>query len=75
MDEESKFYLPWYNLPIHTAPLPCQPQHYDVMPGCEMPQGRFIATSICCDAVWGQHLRVAGRTCSLGLARSLPEAP
>jgi len=47
MDEGSRIYLPWDNLPIHTATLPCQPGLYDVMPFCNVAPGRLIASRIC----------------------------
>jgi hypothetical protein len=46
MDSGSRNDLPRHNLPIHMATLPCQPEHYDVMPLCTMAQGCPIASRI-----------------------------
>jgi hypothetical protein len=47
MHRGSRFYLPRYNLPIHTATLPCHPGHGGVPPLCTMAQACRIASRIC----------------------------
>ena len=46
MDQGSRIYRQRYNLPIHTAPMPCQPRPDDVAPLRKMSQGRLIACRI-----------------------------
>jgi hypothetical protein len=47
MNQGSRVYLPGYNLPMHTAPWPCEPGHSGVTPRCKMAQDCLIASRIC----------------------------